>query len=218
MSRLLHTVRLTSPRHFGDKAPPQAVGNVLRALPAAVRSAIRMGFSGRSLARGRLPAWLESSSDIRLVDYSGDQDTLLVFEAPTFGEAAPALYEQGELWPTRPPPGDTGFDLFGDVLADVNAGAEDSERFDRPLLRRLTRFAAGLAHGFSAVYVSGHRYREDRPAVLGPATIATARRLDLETSPGAAGARRRPTGHDLAESTAFCPGPRRWPADPRRPG
>lgn len=183
MSRILHTVRLTSPRHYGQKAPPEGVGDVLRILPAAVRSAIRMGFSGRSSAKGRQPTWLESSSDIRLVDYTGQRDTLLVFEAPTFGEAAPDLYEQRELWPTKPPAEDTGFDLLGDVLTDVNAGAEDSERFDRLLLRRLVRFQSGLAHGFDGLYVSGHRYPEDRPAALTAHTIDAASRLDQETPP-----------------------------------
>src|SRR5439155_25873964 len=119
MTRMLHVVRLRSKDHYGRHVPPSAVGEILRALPVVVRQAIRMGFAGRSTTRGRRPAWLTAASDIRFVGFDGNEDTLLHFEAPSFGEAAEELYRQPEFWPNKPPPEDTGFDLLGDVLADV---------------------------------------------------------------------------------------------------
>jgi hypothetical protein len=140
-----------------------------------------MGVAGRSTSKGRVPAWLSAAADIRLVGYDGDGDTNLYFEAPTLGEAAAELYEQPEFWPTKPPADDTGFDLLGDVLADVGAEAEDSPRYDRPLLKQLVRFSHGLADGFDGLYLSGHRYTAERPAVLTADTIAAAERLYAET-------------------------------------
>lgn len=176
-----HTIRLTSPQHYGRQAPPAAVGEFLRLLPAAVLQSVRMGFVGRSAGRGRKPAWLAAASDVRFVGYDGDEDTLLYFEAPRFGDAAAELYRQQELWPTKPPPDDTGFDLLGDVLADVEAKAEDSDRFDQPLLRRVMTFRRGLAGGFDGLYLSGHRFTDARPARLTAATVQAAERLNAET-------------------------------------
>lgn len=181
MAPIAHTVRLTSPERYGHRAPPAAVGELLRKLPTAVREAVRMRFAGRSTNRGRQPAWLAPVTDIRFVGYEGNEDTLLYFEAPPFGEAAVELYRQPELWPTKPPPEDTGFDLLGDVLTDVAAEAEDSERFDQPLLKRLIRIWRGLERGFDGAYLSGHRYTETAPARLTEATIEAAERLDAET-------------------------------------
>ncbi len=180
MSNILHPVRLTSQQHYGRRTPPAAVGEVLRVLPVAIRQCVRMGFTGRSSMRGRSPDWLEAASDIRLVGYDGNQDTLLYFEAPQFAEVAGELYQQSEFWPARPSPEDTGFDLLGDVLNDVNEEAENSDRFDRSLLKRLIRFRTGLTDGFDTVLLSGHQYTEDHPASLTAATIEAARRLDLE--------------------------------------
>jgi hypothetical protein len=115
------------------------------------------------------------------VGYDGIKDTVLFFEAPPFGEAAGELYQQREFWPTKPPPEDTGFDLLGDVLHDVGVEAEDSERFDPPLLKRLARFRNGLTEGFTGVFLSGHRFPEAQPAVLTAETIAAAERLYSET-------------------------------------
>lgn len=182
MPPLAHTVRLTSLHHYGRQAPPAAVGEFLRLLPRTVQQAVRMGFAGRSTSRGRLPTWLAAVTDIRFVGYDErNGDTLLYFEAPTFGESAEELYREPELWPTKPSPEDSGFDLLGDVLTDVAAEAEDSERFDQPLLKRLIRFRGGLADGFDGAYLSGHRYTESTPARLTVETIQAAERLYAET-------------------------------------
>ena len=133
MSTTRQTVVLTSKDHYGRKVPPKAFGGLLSVLPDAIRYSIRMAFESRSRARGKRPGWLAAASDIRFVGHSGDDTTILHFEVPCLGEAASGLYEQGELWPTRPEANDR-LRLLGDVIADVAADNGDSERFDRPLL------------------------------------------------------------------------------------
>lgn len=137
MNTVTHEILLHSDQRFGSRLPPQYIGHVLAEVPRAIQQSISMALRNRSTARGRRPPWLDRAADIRFVAHDGDGETTLVFEAPTLGDAAPELYQQQELWPTRPAAEDTGFDLFGDVLADVQQHDADSEHFDPPLLKQL---------------------------------------------------------------------------------
>jgi len=181
MTVITHTVTLKSARHFGRRVPPDALAKLLGMLPRAVRQSIRMAIEGRSTARGRKPVWLDAASDIRFVGHSGEDDTVLCFEAPPLGEAAEVLYGQTQLWPTKPDPGDTGFDLLGDVVKEVAAGNQDSERFDSGLLRRIGNFGRGLNGAFQTMAFAGHRYSESEPAVVDHAIIQTAQELFTST-------------------------------------
>ncbi len=177
----MQTVTLTSDERFGRKVPPKALGELLRVIPDAVRLSIRMAFESRSRAKGKRPGWLTAASDIRFLEHSGEDETILHFEAPRLGEAAPVLYQQGELWQTRPAPEDTGFDLLGDVIGDVAAANGDSERFDRPLLQELERFKRGLNGSFQKMEFTGNRYTPSRPAVITSVVIKAAQQLSHDT-------------------------------------
>lgn len=181
MKTISQTVTLTSKDHYGRRVPPKAFGELLSVIPDAVRFSIRMAFESRSRAKGKRPGWLVAASDIRFLDHSGDDTTILHFEAPTLGEAADKLYEQGELWPTRPAPSDTGFDLFGDVISDIAADNSDSERFDRPLLREVERLKNSLNGWFQKVEFTGTRYTASQPAAITSAVIESAQRLSHDT-------------------------------------
>lgn len=182
MTRIHHSVRLSSSRHYGKEAPPAPVGNLLRQIPGAVREAILMGFVGRSKLPGRPPDWLNSAADVRFVGFDGEGgDTVLHFEAPPLGEAAQEQYVQGELWPSKPSAEDTGFDLLGDVIGDVAAHRSDSDRFDSPLLKRISSFEKALDRSYDRVVLSGHRFTNESPAVLDGSTVANAKLLDSET-------------------------------------
>jgi hypothetical protein len=105
-----------------------------------------MAVEGSSVADGRMPGWLTTASDVRLVDYARDRDdTLIQLDVPALGDAAPELYDQRELWPTKPDPRFTAVDVFSDVVGEVALGNLDSVRYDRPLLRKL----GGLQRIFS---------------------------------------------------------------------
>src|SRR5689334_4755647 len=123
MNRTVHPVILKSHEPFGGKVPPREFGCFLAELPSLVRAAISMALRCRSQQAGRRPAWLDRAADIRYdvrnASRSSNGETVLYFEAPPLGEAAEELYRQSELWPARPAATDTGFDLLGDILADV---------------------------------------------------------------------------------------------------
>jgi hypothetical protein len=186
MKTVLQRVVLKGEQHWGSKPPAAAVGEVMRLVPAAVQFSIRMAFEGRSTIQGARPAWLEAASDVRFVDLEGTDDTTLLFEMPQLGEAAPDLYAQRELWPSRPEPTDTGFDLLGDVVSDVSHANADSERFDNPLLRKLGRFDRALKGSFQSMDIVAGRYSAAAPATITRQVIETAKELTNTTPPSQA--------------------------------
>jgi hypothetical protein len=181
MNTMTQYVTLTSRERYGARPPSEPVGEILRALPLAVRQSIRMAFEGRSTARGIRATWLEAASDIRFLGVDGESETRLCFEAPTLGEAAQQVYAQQELWPTRPDPADTGLDLLADTVADVAARNADSDRFDRPLLRRISSFDHALNGTFQQMIIAGRRFEEPRRPAIDESVIATARELSSST-------------------------------------
>lgn len=181
MSETLQTVTLHSDKHFGRKVPPKAFGELLRVIPDAIRFSIRMAFESRSQAKGKRPNWLSSASDIRFLDHSGDDETVLHFAVPRLGEAASVLYRQKELWTTRPEPNDTGFDLFADVISDVTANNTNSDRFDRQLLQQVERFKNGLNGTFQRMEFTGNRFAASKPAIINDIVVQTASRLSRNT-------------------------------------
>lgn len=181
MKTQVNKLILQSNEHYGRRVPPHALGEILRTLPGLIRGSVRMSFEGRSTARGRKPDWLEAASDVRFIDHDGDDETTLYFETPILGEAAPKLYEQSELWPSRPDPEDTAFDLLADVLEDVRRHVSDSQRFDQPLLQKLHGMKHGLNGTFQSCLLNARRYPEDRPATLDKTVIDNADDLSHST-------------------------------------
>ena len=181
MSRVTQTITLASDHHYGRRLPPQALGHALTAIPTVVRQSISMSFRGRSSVRGPRPRWLKAAADIRFVDHLGDDESVLVFEVPTLGEAAADLYQQQEFWSTRPDPGDTGLDLFGDVLRDVAAHNEDSDRFDKRLLSHLIGFKNVLNGTFRELRLDPVGHDSKPPALINPEVIHTALEFEATT-------------------------------------
>ncbi|MCC5828519.1 MAG: hypothetical protein JJU36_03640 [Phycisphaeraceae bacterium] len=181
MKTITRTLTLRSEEHYGKRVPPQAFGEILRTFPRLLRGSVRMSFEGRSAARGRRPRWLEAASDIRFVDHNGDDETVLYFETPMLGEAVAELYEQQELWPSRPDPEDTPFDLLADVVEDVRSGLSDSDRFDRPLLTKLHDMGRGLNGTFQSCLVSSRRHADGPRVTVDRAVVTSADELTRAT-------------------------------------
>ncbi len=182
MSYVTQKVFLSSMNDYGDRLPPEAVGQTLVAIPNLVRESIDMVFRGQSTAKGKRPGWLTAASDVALVSVSGGEESVLTFEAPTLGDAAPELFRQGEFpWTNRPDPGDTGFDLLGDVLRDVAQGNAESERFDARLLSELWGTRKVFKRAYSDLTILSNRYGAREPALLNSATLATAKELHDKT-------------------------------------
>lgn len=184
MSIRVHEIQLRSEQHFAGKLPPQFLGYFLAELPIVVQQTISMALRGRSSLQGGRPQWLERAADIRFTDHGGNGSSVLYFEAPTLGDAARELYQQGELWPTRPDGEDTGFDLLGDVLADVSATNADSDHYDKTLLKRLMCFKRVFMGPFRQIELATRRYDAHNPSRLTPATLQTVETL-LGVTPAA---------------------------------
>lgn len=181
MTTTTQTITLRSDQHFGRRVPPKALGCLLETLPEMVRQSVRMAVEGRSRARGKRPDWLRAAGDIRFLGHEGMDETVLHFEAPTLGEAAPRLYEQQELWPTKPAPEDSGFDILADLFLDVAARNADSERFDRQLLERIYGLRRVLNGTFRDMALTGRRHPAEQPVVVTPSVVDSARNLYAHT-------------------------------------
>ncbi len=184
MNYVTQKVLLSSMNHYGDRLPPEAVGQTLVAIPNLVRQSIDMVFSGEDRARtkGKRPGWLTAASNVALIGVSGGEESVLTFEAPTLGDAAPELFRQGEFpWTNRPDPGDTGFDLLGDALRDVAQGNAESERFDARLLSELWGTRKVFKRAYSDLTILNNRYGAHEHALLNSATLASAKQLHDKT-------------------------------------
>ncbi|MBN1458663.1 MAG: hypothetical protein JXA57_03945, partial [Armatimonadetes bacterium] len=176
-----HHLRLHSDQHFGKRVPPEACGDVLKAVPAVARRAVAMRLSGRSAPPGRRAGWLKAATDIRFVDFYGDDDTVLVFEAPGLGEAAEELFRQPDMFTTHPSPEDSGLDLLADVWEEVRRRNVDSDLFDEALLSKMAVFRRGLDGVFQSADLWGNRISQGKPATLDQEVISAARELAAST-------------------------------------
>lgn len=167
------SVRLTSKEHFGKRLPRHA-GQMIDAITELAPRAAAMAFRGRS--HGSRPKWLKAATDIRFVGHEGNDDTILHFEAPVFGEAAPQEFDQRELWPMRPNAADTGFEVFADVLQDLVNTNRDSDRYDRPLLKQFYHLRSLFSDSlFDSMRVESKRIQGKLSEAFTANTIKTVR-------------------------------------------
>jgi hypothetical protein len=141
-----------------------------------------MAFRRRSRFPGKKPGWFQAATDIRFIAHAGDDASELIFEAPQLGEAAPELYQQPELWPSRPEPSDTGFEVLGDVLADIASDCRDSERYDRGLVKHILKLRPLFQHGiFGDIEVGSQRHNKGLTPHLNRTVLSTAERIHRVT-------------------------------------
>jgi hypothetical protein len=181
MTWIEHKVTLTSEHPFGRRLPSRVVGRFLAELPRVVRCAVSMAIRSRSTQKGTHPAWLDRASDIRLVGLEGNSECTVTFEALSLGEAADEFYTRDDSCSALPRMEDTGFDLLGSVLEDLEAANADSDRFDRPLLVKLLRLREVFRRAFSSAHFSSHRPRVGLEARLNLRVLQIAERFLAET-------------------------------------
>jgi hypothetical protein len=104
---------------------------------------------GRSSARGSIPGWLQSAASFDIVGIEAGS-TMLIIEAPSLLEAAPALFGQQELFEPLDS-GESAFGVMEQTLRTAVEGRSDSDLFDQPLLSTFRRFERILAAGFSSI-------------------------------------------------------------------
>lgn len=89
------------------------------------------------------------------------------------------IYEQRSLFPeSRPPAEYTGFDLFNDVLMDIERRNADSPAYDPPLLKRIAGMRRLFKRSpFREFGFTGRRFDALAPARLSPETVESAKVL-----------------------------------------
>lgn len=184
MGTVHRQVKLHSFRGFRQGASGALCAAVIGRLDEVSRRAVRMAFAGTSSAPGRPRPWLQAATDLRLVDFERGDAAILHYEVATFGEAAPELYRQQELWATVPDAKWTAFDTLSWVLEDANRGSADSDRYDRGLLRSLGTFGRAFSAELSRVEVEDQREHRAASAAIDASTVQQARHLS-DTTPGA---------------------------------
>lgn len=143
-----------------------------------------MGFLYSSRMAGRPPKALANAWDVRYIGLSEGptHSTQLHFESPRFGEAAPELYLQTQLWEDAPGEDETGVDLLGYTLTDIGRRAKESDRFDTALLKKIGEFHTAIRSGVEVIELAGHHLANGHtPPAIGPELIQTARALVNET-------------------------------------
>lgn len=142
MMTVERSFRLEAHEGLGSRPRPELIGPVLSELRGTILDSVRMGFLHSSRARGRVPTQLQAAADLHFIGHSaaGDGETILHFELPTLGAAAPEAFRQQLLWDDGPQPEQSAFELLAASLRDVAARRSDSSRFDRGLLKRFGRY------------------------------------------------------------------------------
>jgi hypothetical protein len=140
-----------------------------------------MGFLHSSRAGGRLSRALQAASDVRFAGCSSTSGdfTDVCFELPVFGEVAPELFAQGQLWDDGPKPESSAFDLLGDAVIDIGAGRANSDHFDKPLLSRVGRYGVLFKMGLHGVALVGEGKRT--VAQINAAVVESAHQLSRRT-------------------------------------
>ena len=112
-----------------------------------------MGFLHSSRAWGRIPNSLRAAAEVRYLGHSGggNEATSLHFEVPSLGSVAAELVEQQLLWEDGPEPEETAFELFAASVNDVRQRRTESNRFDPPLLRRISGYRRMLERGLERI-------------------------------------------------------------------
>ncbi|MFZ4595187.1 MAG: hypothetical protein ACOYOF_13100 [Verrucomicrobiaceae bacterium] len=173
--------RLEGTTGLGAKPNPGLLGALLVQIPDTLRDAVRMGFLHSSRAGGRLSRALQAASEVRFAGCSstcGDF-TDVCFELPLFGEAAPELFAQGQLWDDGPRPESSAFDLLSDAVIDIGAGRSNSDHFDKPLLSRVGRYGVLFKKGLQRVALVDDGRRT--VAHINAAVVESAHQLSRKT-------------------------------------
>jgi hypothetical protein len=174
-----HTIRLTGDRARGARITASVLGDLTAVLLDATRGALRLRVEGRSTARGSLPAWLSGATDFEVVGIEAGS-TLLVVEAPTLIEAAPALFAQHSLFEPIDS-SDSAFGVMEQTLRAAVDGRSDSELFDQPLLSVFRRFERVLSAGFSSIELTNGKAGAKR-VIVDCGSVAAVDRL-IRTTP-----------------------------------
>lgn len=149
-----HRLRLTGPRATGARLSAVAFGDLLDALVASTRHALRLRVAGGDLT-GATPGWLEKASDLIVLPLEAGS-TQVVLEAPTLAEAFPNRFAQVDL-DLGLNPDTTSFEVLEESLGEALAGNVSSDKYDAGLLKTFGRFSKLWRNQIDAIEFDGGR-------------------------------------------------------------
>lgn len=181
MKFIERSVSVEAESGLGANPRPELIGPILTKIPRSLRDSVRMAFLRSSHPAGRIPDSIKAACAITFKGKSGKGKSLteLIFQVPSFGEAAPQFYEQDTFWPEFPKPEETAFDLLGLTLRDLDTENSDSSHFDQKFLKELSGYGSVFKKGISRLSLG--RDNKDTNPYLDEEVVQTANRLSLST-------------------------------------
>jgi len=129
-----HTLVVESPRRSATMAEMAVAHLFATEMPRIATRLTALGGGTQRANSKRTPRWVEEACLFRHHRASKGR---IVFYAPTLRRAAPRVFTgQRDLFVDTIDPGLTAFSLLGFGLRDMVREAEDSDRFDEPMLTR----------------------------------------------------------------------------------
>jgi hypothetical protein len=159
--------------------PASILRKVVDAICEGSERSLRLAIEGESVKVGRVPEWLQKSTDFLFTKIQRGS-TVLVLEAPMLGEVAPDHIRQQDLWYTVPEPDDTALSILTRSIADIKKEKLESERYDPGVLESLLDLSDLVQEGVTIALAS------ERPAEkfsLNKQSFEKITRLKAETPP-----------------------------------
>ena len=150
--------------HIGANTLVRALG----ALLGTAERATRLAATGRSVAKGRKPAWLKAAMDFTVTGL-GAGSTILDIRAPRLGDVLHEDFAQQDFWLQQPNVQDTALDLGARAIAEAQNSRASGEHYDTSVLKEI--LGLGRAAETSAVR---YELRPENPARTGFVFEATA--------------------------------------------
>ena len=141
------------------------------------RQALRLQAEGVSTRSGPVPDWVREATDFK-VDGVHAGSTILTLDAPVLSETP--LFSGDGAAPDGFRPDETALSVFGQVVADLETGALDSDRVDHSLLATFARFSK-LGTGVRVEFSARGTLRKADTFTVDQEIIRTAARLQAAT-------------------------------------
>ncbi len=155
LTKPAYKLRLEGLREAEGHIKANTLVRALGALLGTAERATRLAATGRSVAKGRKPAWLKAAMDFTVTGL-GTGSTTVDIRAPRLGDVLHEDFAQQDFWLQQPNLQDTALDLGARAIAEAQNSRASGDHYDTSVLKEIL----GLGR---AAETSSVRY-ELRPA------------------------------------------------------
>lgn len=168
LTKQAYKLRLKGLREAEGHINANTLVRALGALLGTAERATRLAATGRSVAKGRKPAWLKAAMDFTVTGL-GTGSTILDIRAPRLGDVLHEDFAQQDFWLQQPDVQDTALDLGARAIAEAQNSKASGEHYDTSVLREIL----GLGRAAETPAVR-YELRPENPARTGFDFEATA--------------------------------------------